>query len=157
MDATALLQQEHDRVKQLFREYEAAGKDIASRKRALQAIKAEMQVHTYVEERVFYPAVIRARADQATECVREGLEENHVLDGLLAEIEALEPEDDLFDAKVALLRQNVERHMEQEERGLFAQARIHLTDERLDKLGRQMAARRASLQIVASVGTAVLV
>jgi iron-sulfur cluster repair protein YtfE (RIC family) len=144
MDATALLQQEHDRVKQLFRDFEAAHGSAALRKEVMNAIKAELRAHTYVEEEVFYPAVMRLRDDEARETVRDALEEHHLVDGLLAELDALEPEDARYDAAVLALRQNLERHMEREEQAMFAQARIHLTDERLEKLGRQMAARRES-------------
>jgi iron-sulfur cluster repair protein YtfE (RIC family) len=144
MDATALLQQEHDRVKQLFRDFEAAQGSPADRKAVMKAIKAELQAHTYVEEEVFYPAVMRLRDDEAREAVRDALEENHLVDGLMAELDALEPDDARYDAAVLALRQSLERHMEREEQAMFAQARIHLTDERLEKLGRQMAARRES-------------
>jgi iron-sulfur cluster repair protein YtfE (RIC family) len=144
MDATALLQQQHDRMKQLFRDFDAAGESAVDRKAVMKALKAELAVHTFFEEEVFYPAVMRLRADEAKEAVRDALEEHHVVDGLVAELDALEPEDDQYDAKVAALRQSLERHMSQEEQAMFAQARIHLTDERLEKLGRQMAARRDS-------------
>jgi iron-sulfur cluster repair protein YtfE (RIC family) len=144
MDATALLQQEHDRVKQLFRDFEAAHGSAALRKAVMKAIKTELRAHTDVEEEVFYPAVMRLRDDEAREAVRDALEEHHLVDGLIAELDALEPEDARYDAAVQALRQNLERHMEREEQAMFAQARIHLTDERLEKLGRQMAARRES-------------
>ena len=144
MDATALLQQEHERVKQLFRDFEAAHGSAAERRAVMKAIKTELQVHTYIEEEVFYPAVMRLRDDEARETVRDALEEHHLVDGLIAELDALEPEDARYDAAVLALRQNLERHMEREEQAMFAQARIHLTDERLEKLGRLMVARRES-------------
>ena len=142
MDATALLQQQHDRMKQLFRDFDAAEGRIAERKAVMKDLKAELLAHTFVEEEVFYPAVMRLRADEAREAVRDALEEHHVVDGLVAELDALEPEDEQYAVKVSALRLSLERHMQQEEQAMFAQARIHLTDERLEKLGRQMAARR---------------
>jgi iron-sulfur cluster repair protein YtfE (RIC family) len=150
MDATALLQQEHERVKQLFRDFEAATGSLVDQKAAMKAIKTELEAHTFVEEEVFYPAVMRLRDDEAREAVREALEDHHLVDGLIAELDALEPEDPRYEATVLALRQSLERHMEREEQALFAHARIHLTDERLEKLGRQMAARRESRFAVGS-------
>jgi hemerythrin-like domain-containing protein len=153
MDATALLQREHDRMKQLFRDFEAAAGSLADRKAVVKAIKTEFQAHTYVEEEVFYPAVMRLRAGAAREAVRDALEKHHLVDGLVAELDALEPEDEGYDAKVAAVRLCLERHMQQVEQAMFAQARIHLTDERLEKLGRQMASRRESLFKMAALGS----
>jgi hypothetical protein len=142
MDATALLKEDHEVLRRLFRSYVATA-DVEARRRAVKHIKSVLEEHSRIEEEVFYPAVMRVRSEQAKDCVRVGLEDHHVLDGIVAEIDQLEPEDADFDAKVRTLQQSVERHLLDEER-MFAQARIHLTDERLERLGREMAALRES-------------
>jgi hemerythrin superfamily protein len=88
---------------------------------------------------------MRLRAEPAREAVRGAHEDHHVVDGLMAEIDQLEPEDARYNEKVRALQQSVERHIEDEEEALFAQARIHLTDERLERLGQDMALLKESL------------
>ena len=92
----------------------------------------------------FYPAVMKVRSEPAREAVRDALEDHHVMDGLLAELDQLEPEDASHADKMRALRENVERHIEEEEDAMFAQARIHLTDERLERLGRDMEALKGA-------------
>jgi hemerythrin HHE cation binding domain-containing protein len=145
MDATTFLKNDHDAVRALFREFAEAGADAASRRALYKTIRQELQLLSRVEEQVFYPAVMRVRADPAREAVREALEDHHLMDGLLAELDQLEPEDASYSDKMRALQASVERHIEEEESAMFAQARIHLTDERLERLGRDMAAFRETL------------
>jgi len=145
MDATALLKNDHDAVRALFRAFAEAGTDAVSRRTLYKTIRQELQLHSRLEEQVFYPAVMRVRADPAREAVREALEDHHVMDGLLAELDQLEPEDASYSEKMRALQTSVERHIEEEEGAMFAQARIHLTDERLERLGRDMAALKETL------------
>jgi hemerythrin superfamily protein len=145
MDATTLLKKDHDAVRQLFRALVEAGDDAGARKSLYRTIRQALQTHSRVEEQVFYPAVMRVRSEPAREAVRDALEEHHIVDGLLAELDQLEPEDLGYGDKMRALQESVERHIEEEEDAMFAQARIHLTDERLERLGRDMAVLRQSL------------
>src|SRR5262245_42432286 len=134
MDATRLLKTDHDAVRALFREFAEAGADAISRRTLYRAIRQELRLHSRLEEEVFYPAVMRVRAEPAREAVRGALEDHHVVDGLLAELDQLDAEDASYGEKMRALQTSVERHIEEEEGVMFAQARIHLTDERLDRL-----------------------
>jgi hemerythrin superfamily protein len=145
MDATTLLKRDHDAVLQLFRAFAEAGDDAEARRSLYRNIRQELQTHSRVEEHVFYPAVMRLRAEPAREAVRDALEDHHVVDGLLAELDQLDPEDPRYGDRMRTLQESVERHIEAEEDALFAQARIHLTDERLERLGRDMAILKESL------------
>ena len=145
MDATMLLKRDHQTVRELFRAFDEAGTDTDARRSLYRHIRQELQRHSRVEEHVFYPAVMRLRAEPAREAVRDALEDHHIVDGLLAELDQLEPEDVRYGEKMRTLQQSVERHITSEEDALFAQARIHLTDERLERLGRDMAVMRESL------------
>jgi hemerythrin superfamily protein len=144
MDATTLLKNDHDAVKEMFRAFAQAGSSDA-RRTLYRSIRHELETHSRVEEQVFYPAVMRVRAEPAREAVRGALEDHHVMDGLLAEIDQLDPEDARYGEKMRALQESVERHILEEEQALFEQARIHLTDERLERLGRDMALLRESL------------
>ena len=146
MDATALLKNDHDAVRALFRAFTEARGDAETRRGLYRSIRQQLQTHSRIEEQVFYPAVMRVRAEPAREAVREALEDHHLMDGLLAELDQLEPDDAGYEEKMGALRESVERHIEDEEEAMFAQARIHLTDERLERLGRDMALLRESLE-----------
>ncbi len=140
-----LLKNDHDAVRRLFRAFADAGADVEARRSLYRTIRHELQNHSRLEEQVFYPAVMRVRAEPARESVRDALEEHHIVDGLLAELDQLEPEDPGYVEKMRALRETVERHIDDEEDAMFAQARIHLTDERLERLGRDMEALKESL------------
>jgi hemerythrin superfamily protein len=143
MDATAVLRNDHQTLSRLFAQLSETGTaDVAGKRLIFLLIKSELEAHSRVEEEVFYPAVMRLRSPRARESVRAALEDHQAIDGIVAEIDQLEPDDPQFGPRVAVLRQSVERHVLAEEGALFAEARIHLTDERLENLGRQIEARR---------------
>lgn len=143
MDATRLLRNDHQALERLFTQLaETSAGDVQYRRLIFRLIKSELEAHSRVEEEVFYPAVMRLRSAQARESVRAALEQHQSLDGLLAEIDQLEPDDPEFAARMRTLRQSVDRHVLAEEGALFSEARIHLTDERLEALGRQMELRK---------------
>ena len=147
LDATALLAREHEHLRHLLRQLaEAAAERAFDRKKALfRAFKEALQVHATGEEQVFYPAVMKLRSTWAREAVREALEEHQAVDSIVAEIDQMEPEDGQYDVKVEGLRASVEHHIGVEERAMFAEARNHLTDDRLQALGRRMISLRDKL------------
>jgi len=151
LDATALLARDHEHLRRLLEELaEAATARAFDRKKALfRAFKAALHVHATREEEVFYPAVMKLRSAWAREAVKEALEEHHAVDSVVAEIDQIEPEDGQYDVKLDGLRASVEHHIGVEERAMFAEARNHLTDDRLQALGRQMMSLRESLPGVA--------
>jgi iron-sulfur cluster repair protein YtfE (RIC family) len=147
LDATALLSRDHEHLRHLLHELaETAAAGAFDRKKALfRTLKAALQVHATLEEEVFYPAVMRLRSAWAREAVREALEGHQAVDSIVAEIDQMEPEDGRYDAKVEGLRASVERHIGEEARVMFAEARNYLTDDRLQALGRQMMSLREKL------------
>jgi hypothetical protein len=144
LDATALLARDHEQLRRLLQELAEAGAERAfDRKKALfRAFKAALHVHATGEEQVFYPAVMKLRSAWAREAVREALEEHQAVDSIVAEIDQMEPEDGQYDVKVEGLRASVEHYIGVEERAMFAEARNHLTDDRLQALGRRMISLR---------------
>ena len=147
LDATALLARDHEHLQRLLQELaEAAAERAFDRKKVLfRAFKAALQVHATGEEEVFYPAVMKLRSAWAREAVREALEEHQAVDSIVAEIDQMDPEDGQYDVKVEGLRASVEHHIGVEERAMFAEARNHLTDDRLQALGRRMISLRENL------------
>jgi hemerythrin superfamily protein len=146
MDATTFLQVDHDAVKTALRALTDASADSALRRMAFRALRDVLEMHARVEEDVFYPAVMKVRSHAAREAVRSALEDHHVVDGLIAELDQRDVDDPQFVARAAVLRATLERHIASEEDGMFAEARIHLTDERLERLGRRMEALQGALR-----------
>ncbi len=145
MDALELLTADHNRVRGLFTRFQAAeGSDDAQAAQLAAKIFEELEVHTKIEEEIFYPAV-SACNEEIHDLVTEGVEEHHVVDSLMAEAKGLDPSDDAWAAKVKVLIENVEHHAEEEEQEMFPLVRKALDDDARSELGRQLEARKASL------------
>lgn len=136
MDAIELLVQDHALVKGLFTQVEQAEQEPERLQEAAKAVTVLLRAHTELEEQLFYPA-IRDQGGEIEELVSEGLEEHHVADTLLSEIEGMQPGDEQYMAKLKVLQENVEHHVEEEEQELFPKVRKAMGDS-LDDLGAQM-------------------
>src|SRR5204862_5323902 len=109
MDATELLKEDHDTVRDLLKKYEAAGDRAYQTKKGLfEEIKDELEIHSKIEEKIFYPAVKKLRSADAEEIVDEAIEEHAIVKRLLEELDGLKPQDERFDAKMKVLKDNVE-------------------------------------------------
>ena len=145
-DATHLLARDHREVEELFAKFEKA-KGASSKEKLAREICTELKIHAMIEEEIFYPA-LRGKIDG------DDLDEAYVEhDGaklLINDIEAAEPDEEFYDAKVKVLHEQIEHHVEEEEKmhgNIFQQARAADVD--LDALGEQMAARKAELMRMA--------
>jgi len=135
-DAIALLKADHRKVEDLFAKFEAAKGD--GKKKALaEQICLELTVHAKIEEDIFYPACEGAVEE---DLLNEAYVEHDGAKVLIAEIEAGGPDEKFYDAKVKVLSEMIEHHVEEEEKrveGMFAQARKAGLD--MDDLGQRMA------------------
>ncbi len=143
MDAIKLLTSDHDEVRGLFDQFRTAKeKNDGERMHDLQRqIFDELETHTRIEEDIFYPAVRDLGDDDLTETVTEGKQEHHVVDVLMREIRELSDQE-IFQAKMTVLMENVEHHADEEESELFPELREKMTQERLDELGRELEAAK---------------
>jgi hemerythrin superfamily protein len=154
MDATTLLKKDHKTVKELFQAFEQLGGRAAQKRQALfTQIHQELSGHAQVEEELFYPALKAVRSEEVKDLVREAAEEHKVAKALLAEIAQLQPDDEQYNAKVTVLREYVMHHVKEEEKEMFAQAKQHLSQKRLDELGTEMATRKEALKAPESQAT----
>lgn len=153
MDALRLLIDDHDKVRALFRQFESAQErnDTSMMNSTAAEVIAELKVHTQIEEQVFYPAVQAEGGDELDEIVREGVEEHHVVDMLIEEIEDLDASDETFAAKMTVLIENVEHHAEEEENEMFPKTSATLGTDRLETLGARLeeAKRQAAIDALA--------
>ena len=139
MDAVAMLKADHRKVEELFAAFEkATGK---AKKQALaDQICLELKVHTVIEEEIFYPAC-RGKIEEGL--LNEAYVEHDGAKLLINEIEAGGPDEAFYDAKVKVLCEMIEHHVEEEEmrsEGMFSQARAAGLD--MDLLADQMRARK---------------
>ena len=141
-DATHLLMDDHRKVEDLFEQFEKASGDGRKEKIARQ-ICTELKVHAMIEEEIFYPAL---RGKIEGDALDEAYVEHDGAKLLINEIEAGGPDDDFYEAKVKVLQEQIEHHVEEEEKirdNIFQQARAADVD--LVALGERMAARKAEL------------
>ena len=148
-DAVALLKQDHRDVEILFSKYEKTSGD--GRKKALaNEICRDLTIHAMIEEEIFYPAC-EGKVDE--DLLREAYVEHDGAKILIAQIKDGGPDDEFYDAKVAVLQEQIEHHVEEEEKrleGLFSQARKGGVD--MDALGQQLANRKKELIAAADAG-----
>jgi hemerythrin superfamily protein len=138
MDALELLKQDHAKVKELFEEAESA--DQNEQRAIFNRIKTELEIHTQIEESVFYPAM--QRFNDLKEMVRESLEEHNKVKTLLNEMANLSGGEE-FEDKLEELIDNVEHHAEDEEEGkMFPKVRELVSAAELEKLGSQLQAAK---------------
>ena len=142
LDAVALLKQDHRNVEELFAQFEKASGDGRKQKLA-QQICLELSVHSTIEEEIFYPAC-DGKVDD--DLLKEAYVEHDGAKLLIAEILAGEPSDEFYDSKVTVLQEQIEHHVEEEEKrmeGLFSQAKKAGLD--MDALGAKLEARKQEL------------
>ena len=141
-DAIALLKADHRAVEELFAKFEKASGD--GRKQTLaEEICLQLSVHAQIEEEIFYPAC-EGKVDE--DLLKESYVEHDGAKVLIAEIMNGGPSDEYYDAKVTVLQEEIEHHVEEEEKrmeGLFAQARKAGLD--MDALGQELATRKTEL------------
>jgi hemerythrin superfamily protein len=139
-DAIALLRADHKVVSELFEAYENAR--AASKKTKLVAqICTELSVHAQIEEEIFYPAVKQALKDK--ELIPEATVEHATLKSLIAQVEGIEPDGEMFDAKIKVMSEYVKHHVKEEQTEMFPKAKASKLD--MNELGIQLAARKTEL------------
>ena len=144
-DAIELLTQDHRNVKELFEKYEnLSDRSTASKKKLATQICLELTKHATAEEELFYPAVREASGDNE-DLVDEATVEHASAKDLIAQILEMEPGDDLYDAKVKVLSEQIEHHVEEEEKEMFPKARKAKLD--LAALGEAIAARKEEIEL----------
>jgi hemerythrin superfamily protein len=139
-DAIALLKADHATVSGLFADYEKAG-STKTKKALVAEICTELSVHAQIEEEIFYPAVKAALKDKLL--VPEATVEHSSVKDLIAQIEGVEPDGEVFDAKVKVLSEYVKHHVKEEQNEMFP--KVKASSVNLAELGTRMAARKADL------------
>ena len=137
-DAIVLLKNDHKEIKKTFNAFKKAGENANKEKgRLVKKMIELLTVHTYIENEVMYPRV-RELLPELEDDVLESYEEHHVADVLVMELSMMKPTDERFTAKTTVLIENVEHHIDEEEKEWFPQVREGLGRKALQDIGAQM-------------------
>jgi hemerythrin superfamily protein len=151
MNVIELLKKDHQTVSGLFKTFESAkeSENQDQMEQTAAQICEELTAHATVEEELFYPAV-EARAggedEKAEDSVKESHEEHALVKQLVGELQGMGPDDEQFEAKVKVLKDLVEHHVEEEEGTLMPRAKKLLSSEELDEMGTRVEARKGELR-----------
>lgn len=137
MNAFELLKKDHKKVSELFKQLdETTERAVKTREELFGKLKQELDIHARIEETIFYPAI--KEAEETHEITLEAIEEHNVVKQLLSELESMPVDDERWTAKLTVLKENVEHHVEEEENEMFKDARKVLSDEEVQELGARM-------------------
>jgi hemerythrin superfamily protein len=138
VNALKLLESQHREVEDLFEEFESAGEGAKrTKERVFRQIADALAIHTEIEEKIFYPEVKEA-SSEIEDLLRESVEEHLAAKRIVADLMAIDAGDQQFDAKVQVLKENVEHHVEEEESELFPKVKKACEEETLEDMGNRM-------------------
>ena len=143
MKATDLLKRQHREAKGLLKDAEEC-EEHDEREELVMDIVSALKLHTAIEEQLFYPAV--QEATKESDAVLKAMEEHDLVKVLLQQLQTMSPEEDRFDAKVAVLMQNVREHVEEEEGEIFPKLREALKRAQLEELGTRLEEGKKAIQ-----------
>jgi hemerythrin-like domain-containing protein len=137
-DAIVLLKNDHKEIRKVFRDFQKAGENAHAAKGKLVKKMIELlTVHTYIENEVMYPRVRELLPDLEDD-ILESYEEHHVADVLVMELFGMKPDAERFTAKTTVLIENVDHHIDEEEKEWFPKVREGLGRKALQELGDEM-------------------
>jgi hemerythrin superfamily protein len=137
MNAFTLLKADHKKVAGILEKLdETTERGVKTREELFTQLKTELDIHTRIEETIFYPAL--KDADETRDITLEAFEEHKVVKTLLGELESLGKDEEEWTAKFAVLKENIEHHVEEEEGEMFAKARKVLGEDGAETLGTRM-------------------
>jgi hemerythrin superfamily protein len=146
-DAIDMLTEDHQRVSDMFEEYESVKDDEndSDKIQRVQEICLELTIHSTVEEEIFYPAAREALGDDGADLLDEAEVEHSSVKDLIVQLSESQPSEDLYDAKVKVLSEYVKHHVNEEEGELFPKLR-EADDFDVAAIGEEMAERKQELR-----------
>jgi hemerythrin-like domain-containing protein len=148
MNALSLLEEDHKKVKKMLAELDSTTeRGVKTREELFTKLKQELEIHEAIEEEIFYPAL--KEHPKAKDIVLEAYEEHNVVDMVMAEIQDVAFDDERWGAKLTVMKENLEHHIEEEEGEMFKQARQVFEREELEDLGERMESRKQALMSAA--------
>lgn len=143
-NAIELLKNDHEQVLQLFSEFEQMQdeeEEPDTRRDVIEQACAQLTIHAQIEEELFYPALRDVIDEQ--ELLDEAKVEHETAKQLIAELQSMSPDEDLYSAKFTVLGEYVKHHIEEEQKELFPLAKKAQID--LKTLGADLLDRKKEL------------
>jgi hemerythrin-like domain-containing protein len=143
VDAIEILTEDHKKVQKIFKEFEKNKEDAGEEEKAemVRTVCQELTIHAQIEEEIFYPALRKVIEEDLLD---EAEVEHGSAKQMIAELEKMEPGDDLYDAKFTVLGEYVNHHIKEEQKEIFPQAKKAKLD--LEQLGKKLMRRKQALQ-----------
>jgi hemerythrin superfamily protein len=142
MNAIELLKQDHDKVSRLFQKVKGSEED--KHQELFEQIKKELEVHTHIEETIFYPKM--REEEELEDIILEGIEEHHQAKIFLRELSNLTEDSEKFEPKLKVLMEDVTHHVQEEEGEMFPKIEKIFDEATLEELGKQMEEEKKSFQ-----------
>src|SRR5689334_6334769 len=118
MNAFTLLKEDHQKVAGILEKLDdTTERGVKTREELFARLKSELEIHAEIEETIFYPEL--EKHDETRDITLEGIEEHRIVKELLAELDALAKDDEVWTAKMTVLKENVEHHVKEEEGEMF--------------------------------------
>jgi len=136
MNAIELLKEDHDKVDKLFQTVKA--NEDGDHRDTFEKIKAELEVHTHIEETIFYPKIKEEGDEELKKIVLEGVEEHHQVKMFLRELSGLVEDSEKFQPKLKVLMEDVSHHVMEEEGQMFPMIQEQFDEQALEMLGDEM-------------------
>ena len=144
MNAIELLKEDHKRVDKLFQQVKA--NEDGDNSDVFRQIKAELDVHTHIEEAVFYPFLQENGDEELEKIVLEGIEEHRQAKMFLRELDALVSESEKFAPKLKVLMEDVQHHVQEEEGQMFKMVESQFDEATLAELGASLEKAKTKAQ-----------
>lgn len=149
MNAFELLKADHKKVSGIFEKLDSTTeRGVKTREELFTQLKTELDIHAQIEEQILYPVL--KEAEETHDITLEAYEEHSVVKTLLAELESLPKDDEMWGAKLTVLKENVEHHVEEEEGDMFKDARKVLSAEQIEELGNKLQAAKEQKKAAAA-------
>jgi hypothetical protein len=141
MNAFTLLKEDHKKVAGILEKIDATTeRGVKTREELFAQLKTELDIHAEIEETIFYPEL--EKHDESRDITLEAIEEHRIVKEFLAELDSMSKDDEVWTAKMTVLKENIEHHVEEEEGEMFSKARKALTEEEIERLGTRMEAAK---------------
>ena len=144
MNAIELLKADHDKVEELFEQ--AKANEDGDNAELFKKIKEELDVHTHIEETIFYPRLVEEGDEDLKSIVLEGIEEHRQVKMFLRELDGMKGDSEKFDPKLKVLMEDVEHHVEEEESEMFPMVEEQFDEAVLEDLGTEMKEEKTKFQ-----------
>jgi hemerythrin-like domain-containing protein len=151
MNAIELLKEDHDKVDKLFQQVKAT--EESEHSAIFEKINKELEVHTHIEETIFYPRMLEEGDEELQSIVKEGIEEHRQAKMFLRELSALAEDSEKFEPKLKVLMEDIEHHVQEEEGDMFKMIEKQFDAAVLEELGSEMEAEKKKAMKSKSAGS----